>query len=135
MIFFLISLLFAVLLEATLTTLPLTLVVLLSFAVTTQSNNTLLFAFIAGFVLDILLLRIIGATSLFFTLFFLLIFLYKRKYEIATMPFIIFSSFFGSALYSKLFGLEYPMVQAFIGMLFAGIVFSIMKFFTGYKQS
>lgn len=135
MIIFLIALLFVVLLEATLTMLPLTLVVLLLFAVTTQSSNTLLFAFIAGFMLDILLLRTIGATSLFFTLFFLLIFLYERKYEIATMQFILFSSFFGSVLYSKLFGLEHTVLQATVGMILAGIVFSMMKFFIGCKQS
>ncbi len=118
-----------ILVEATLTSLPITLLYSLILLVLSKNTTIFLFAFLAGLLLDIATVRAIGTTSLFFTAFFLLVFLYDRKYEIRTMPFVLFSSFFGVYLYTKLFGHEHALLQGVFGMILAGILFKVVSIF------
>lgn len=127
--FLLLGLVFALLLEGTVTTLPIVLLLLLVFVVVFRSFTIFTLAFFSGLLIDLFALRPLGQTSLFFTMFFLLIFLYERKYEIATFPFVLFSSFFGVFLYVKLFGYEYAFLQAVFGMLLAGLLFKAVSVF------
>lgn len=123
------GLLIVILVEATLTSLPVTLLYLLILLILSKDTTMFLFAFLAGLLLDIATVRIIGTTSLFFTAFFLLAFLYDRKYEIRTVPFVLFFSFFAVYLYTKLFGYEHAILQAVFGMVLAGVLFKAVDYY------
>lgn len=127
--FLLLLLVFALLIEATVTTLPIVLLVLLVFVVVFRSFAIFTLAFFSGLLIDLFALRPLGQTSLFFTMFFLLIFLYERKYEIATFPFVLFSSFFGGLIYAALFGYEHPLLLAVFSTLVAALLFKAMRLF------
>lgn len=121
--FLLITLFLCVFLEGTFTSIPLTLIALLVIAVANRDTSVFPLAFITGTALDILLLRPLGATGVFFILYFLLVFLYQRKYEISTAPFVLFSSFFGTVVYAKFFGVEYLFISAAVSTIAAALLF------------
>ena len=125
----LLFLVFALLIEGTVTTLPIVLLFLLVFTVLLRSHAIFTLAFFAGLLLDLFAIRPLGQTSLFFTILLLLIFLYERKYEIATFPFVLFSSFLSVFLYIKLFGYENAFLQAVFGMVLAGLLFKVVSVF------
>ncbi|MBI4084303.1 MAG: hypothetical protein HY431_00175 [Candidatus Levybacteria bacterium] len=129
MLLILLGLVFFLLIEGTVTTMPLVLLFLLVFAVLFRNLAVFALAFFAGLFLDLFALRALGQTSLFFTFFFLLVFLYERKYEITTLPFVFLSSFFGVLLYITLFGYEHAFLQAVFGMFLAGLLFKIVSVF------
>lgn len=84
-------------------------------------------AFFGGIVLDLMLFRFLGATSLFLTTFLFLIFLYEKKFEIYTLPFVSIVSFAGSALYLMIFGYNYVLQQALVSSLIAILLFAFCK--------
>jgi len=93
------SLLFAIALESTIISAPLTLIVLLFSAIYARGNIIFLLAFLSGLILDILALSTIGLTSIYFVTFVYLIFLYQRKFEAKTLHFLTIFSFLGSLLF------------------------------------
>lgn len=96
-------LLLALLLEGTLTYLPITLLLLIFLTVQKRGNWIFPTAFFSGLVLDIFYLNPLGLTSLFFLIFLFLIFLYERKFEISSPFFILISSFVGVVSFMFLF--------------------------------
>lgn len=123
MIFWL--LLFAALVLGVLTTLPLALILLVVFYALKKELWLFTAAFFTGVILDLIFVRTIGASSLFFVSFLLLVELYGRKFETATTPFVFIASFIGSILYLMLFGqvlmLWEALVSAFLTVgLFKG---------------
>jgi cell shape-determining protein MreD len=113
---------FAVLFQGSVTTIPLSLIFLVVLFCIYQNELIFLAAFVSGIFLDILLVQPIGETSIFFILFLFLIFLYQRKFEIASYYFIFLSLFLGTIVYQVLFGTENIVVTAFIsGILGIGI--------------
>lgn len=99
----LVFLLLAFFMEATFLSLPLTLLVIFLWYVVNQEQRIFVWAFVFGFLLDVLLVGSIGLRSIFFVLFIVLLFFYERKFEIQTLPFIFFASFFGSLVYGFIF--------------------------------
>lgn len=136
--FLLIILLFlAVFLEGIFSTLPLTLdVLLISYVVKRQSLDesglfsVFVLAFLLGVVLDIFSLRLLGLSSLFFIIFLFLIILYERKFEVETVPFIMFSSFLGSIFFLIIFGYKYVFLQAIVNSLVTVLLFKIVVNFS-----
>lgn len=118
-------LLIALFLQGTVTTVPLALVVLLISGIHVKQKAFIL-AFFAGLLLDILLIRNLGITSLFFLIFSALFMLYQRKYEINSYPFVLVSSFAGSYLYLLLFE-RASILQAGISCIIAVVLFAIIK--------
>ena len=100
---FLFFLILAILLEATLTSIPIVLDLLLVFFILKRKSRLLVYAFVSGMVLDIFRVRALGLTGIFFIVFILLVFLYEKKFEIATYPFVFFASFLGGIAYLVLF--------------------------------
>ncbi|MBI2622534.1 MAG: hypothetical protein HYW64_00340 [Candidatus Levybacteria bacterium] len=90
----LLLLLFLAVVLGVLTTLPLAFILLVVFYALKRETWLFIAAFFAGVVLDVILVRTIGATSLFFVIFLFLEELYARKFETATFPFILFASCF-----------------------------------------
>lgn len=110
----------SLILESTVTTLPLVLLVLLFGAVVTKSKDIFLLAFVSGILLDILTFKTIGLSSLFYVLFIMLVFLYDRKFEISTVNFVLVSSFIVSFLYIIIFNLG----NAFLQSIFSSVMIS-----------
>ena len=116
------SFLFSILLESSVTTIPLVFLVLLSFFVLERKEWIFALAFLAGLFLDILSFSIVGTTSIFFLVFLVLVFLYERKFETATNYFIFAASLAGSVLFLSLFSysgtiIVEGLVSSFIGVL------------------
>ncbi len=118
-----------VILEGVLTTIPVTLCMLLLGYLVKKDPGIFVVAFFAGIVLDIVLVRNIGQDSLFFVVFLFVIFLYERKFEVKTIPFTFFASFFGSFFYLLFVG-EASALQSVVAALFASILFFIIQRFS-----
>lgn len=114
---------FIVLLESTILSIPLTLIVLLLFFVFKKSSEVFLYAFIAGLLLDITHVRTIGVTSIFFVLFLFLVSLYDKKYEICTVPFVMAAALVGSLANAYLFGHQSLLLQGIFGCVVGGALF------------
>jgi len=125
-IFFLII---AEVLESSITTLPLTLLILVFAGVVTRSNNIFLLAFFAGLALDFLSFRTIGISSIYFVSFVFLIFLYQKKFEIQTLHFIIIFSFLGSLFYLILTGINNFFIQSVFSAILSSLSFFIFSIF------
>ena len=128
--FFIPALLIALLLEGTITTLPLVLLVLLCLTIFRRDGIVFPIGFVAGILLDSLTLHTLGMSSLFFTFMFFLIFLYQRKYEITSYPFVAFAAFFGSLGFLLMFGYGILLWQSIISAIAAVILFGIVKKFS-----
>lgn len=128
MFFFLIvSLFIAVLLEGSVTTLPLVLIVLLCLTIVRRDAIVFSLAFIAGIFLDIVTVQTIGRSSLFFTVMVFLILLYQRKYEINSYPFVFFACLVGSFVFLFMMGIGNIIGQAIVSGALAVILFGIVK--------
>ena len=126
MIIFLISLFFAILFESSITSIPLVFLIILFLAVIRRSNEVFIIAFFSGLILDILSFGRIGFSSLYFTVFVFLIFMYQRKFEIETINFLVIFSFFGSFGYLFLTGSGSILVQSLFATLL--MAFSFITF-------
>jgi cell shape-determining protein MreD len=123
----LISLFISILFEGALTTMPLAFILLLCYDVLNRSGKVFFSAFLTGLLIDLITVRPLGSTSIFFLLFFAMILLYQKKYEIRSYPFVIVSSFVGSYLYLLLLSDNNSASQALISSLLAIAIFFIGK--------
>lgn len=126
-IMLLLLLFIAILLESTLTTLPLVFIVLLCGAVVYKNAEVLIAAVISGVILDMLLFRRIGGTGIFFLITLMLAFLYERKFEIKSLPFILIASFAGSLAYSFIFIKSEILLQSIVSCALAVCVFFVLR--------
>lgn len=126
--FFLLILFLLIFFEATITSVPLSIISLLFLLVFTRSLLLVLtLAFILGIILDAVFVRAFFERSLFFVLFLLAIFLYERKFEIKTLPFILLASFIGSISYLTFFSYSDKLIQAFTAAAIAALVFIVFQ--------
>lgn len=132
-IFLIILLAFAILLEGTVTTLPLVLICLISFTVMKRDTSVFLPAFIAGLLLDIFHVQQAGTSSIFYICFLFLILLYKKKYEIYSTPFVLMATFFGAFLFLLLTKAESILLQSVISAILAVLLFTVLRVFTDAK--
>ena len=86
-------------------------------------------SFVAGILLDLVTFQTVGITSLFFTFVLGILFLYERKFEIQSMPFITMFTFLASLAYGYLFDEPYVIFAsvALTGML-SGLFFFLARF-------
>ena len=110
----LLSILFllAVILEGSFISIPFVLLFLLFLTLKNREAWVFIFAFISGLLLDSLYLRDLGATSIFFLVFLFFVTLYERKFEIASLSFVIIASFLGTFIYFSFFGNFFVMQKA-----------------------
>ncbi len=119
----------AVLLEGSVTTMPLVLIFLLSFAIIKQNEAVFILALLSGVLLDLMTLRPVGETSLFYVFFLFGILLYDRKYEIHSLPFVIAASFLGSALYLMVFARQSIFPASLVAACLAVFLFAAYRLF------
>ncbi len=123
-IFFLIL---SILLEATVTTLPLSLVVLLFSGIVSRRSEIFIIAFFGGLLLDILTLRTLGLSSLYFITVVFVSLIYERKFETDTPLFILVFSFVSSFIYMILIGATDAIINSIIVSCFAAISFIVFR--------
>lgn len=124
----------AVLLEGTLTSIPITLGCLICLAVMRRDTSIFLPAFLAGLFIDMFHVHQIGITSIFYISFLFLILLYKKKYEIYSSPFILMASFFGAFLMQLFFGAEMILIKSLLTAVFSVLLFAVLRFFADAKE-
>lgn len=118
----------ALLVETTFFSLPFVLLAILFLAVIFKERWIFFVAFFAGIFLDMLSFRTSGISSLFFTLMLGIVFLYERKFEIQSIPFLFFFSFLSVLVYGFLFSSAHIFLGAFFsGCLVAGIFFLLSR--------
>lgn len=113
----------ALLLEGTVTNLPLVFIALVIVTIAMRNLFLFLLAFISGIFLDAFALRPLGETSIFLLLCVFLMLLYQRKYEINSYPFVFLASFVGSLIYLLIFGYSNA-----LGLAGASIVIGLLLF-------
>ena len=126
-----IILILALILESTVTTLPLILISLLCFMVISKDNSLFIAAFIFGLLLDLALFKTPGLSSICLVIFLFLVLLYQNKFEIATNSFILVASFLGSLGF--LLVLHYNnlvLFESIVSSLLALLLFIAFKRFT-----
>lgn len=126
-LFFFLLLFIAVLIEGVVISIPIVLDVIIIFFILKRSYWLFLPAFVSGIFLDVLSVRALGLSSLFFVLFIFIVALYERKFEIATYPFVFLSSFLGGFLYLLIFGYNHIVGQAIMSSLIAIVLFKGLK--------
>lgn len=117
----------AILLESTIITLPLTLLIIIFSAITIRKNEVFFLAFLAGLLLDVLTFRNIGWSSLFFTMAVFTVFLYQKKFEIDSLSFVLVISLIGSFGYLLTAGISFPLIQSLISAFIFSSSFLIFK--------
>lgn len=134
-IFFIILSFVAIILQASFVAWPLIVGIVVSLAVIEKSTHVFFYAFLCGLIADMVLFLPIGASCVFLTVLLCIIFLYQRKFEIRTMPFVFFASLIGSAVYLILFGYrEILLSSGIVALLSALCFFAAMKLFGKKRQ-
>ncbi len=78
--------------------LPLVWAVLLVIAIVRRDGLVFPLGFLAGIALDVLTVHPIGTSSSIFMVLLFLVFLYERKYEIYSLPFVVIATFVGGVI-------------------------------------
>ncbi len=110
----------------TITTLPFILILLLCLAVVFKTSWVFVLAFFTGLFLDLSQVGVLGQSSIFFIIFIFLLFLYERKFEIQTLPFVFFAAFLGSLSYLLVFGYDHVFTQALVSGIVAILLFKLL---------
>lgn len=89
--------------ESTIFSFPVTLLFILSWAGVTSGKNSVLTAFFAGILIDLLTLRTLGTTALVFLGLTFLLLLYQRKYTSTHLTFFLPAAVLSVILYQFIF--------------------------------
>lgn len=108
---------------SSLTTIPLSVGILVVSTVLFKKSWVFFAGFLLGLFLDLFLLRILGYTSLVFTIFVFLIWLYERKFETQSITFVFSATFLGSIIYLMVFGYNNILIQSFINAVIGVLLF------------
>lgn len=123
-----ILLILAILLEVSITTLPLVFLVLLSLMIVMRNDWLFLVAFICGLLLDALSFRALGFSSIIFLTFLFIALLYQSKFEINTGYFAITMTFLGSLTFLLLAGFTHLIiVQSILASLIGLVLFKFIQ--------
>ena len=110
----------------TLTTIPIIVAVILCFTVVFKNPWVFLAGILGGLFIDLFYLRILGSTSLFLVIFTFMVFLYQRRFEIQTLPFVFLACFVGSLLYLLIFDNNKILMQALINACIGVLLFKFV---------
>lgn len=133
-IILLILLFLAIIAESSISTIPFVLDIIIILYIFERKSWIFVAAFVSGLFLDIVLVRDVGQSSLFFVIFLFILSLYERKFEIASGYFILFSSFLGSLAFLWLLGESSIFQQAIFSTIFTVILFTIFRPFSVKKK-
>jgi cell shape-determining protein MreD len=97
----------ALFLQASITTVPLLLVIIVLLYIFYRTTWIFFLAFFAGILFDTVSVRPIGLTSIFLLVFLLCVFLYQKKFEIGSYYFIGFMLFVAGIVYAWMYMLSF----------------------------
>lgn len=126
LIFALLLILF-LMLETSITTLPLIVGLFVLIAVFFKNALVFFLAFFIGFLFDILTLRTVGVSSIFLVAVVFFILLYRNKFEIETSAFIFIASFLSCFFFLLFLGAGFVLIQALIGAMVTWLLFQFFK--------
>lgn len=126
MIFLVLLFVISLILQGSVTTIPLVLILLLNLFIATKKTSVFVIAFFCGLLLDTMLGNPLGQTSIFYLLFLAIVFLYERKFDIQTFPFIFISSFLGSFAYLILYNNRFILMQSLTSALISIAFFFLL---------
>lgn len=121
------ALVLAIILESSVVSFPLTLIVLIFSAIFVKESYVFLLAFMAGLILDFLALRLIGISSLIFVTYVFLIYQYSQKFEVKTLHFFATFIFLGSYIYLLITNSSNAIFVSSILTLISAISFILYK--------
>lgn len=120
---FIVLLAVALYLEATIIQLPLVLILLIVHTAVSEKTWIFPVALVSGIILDNLMFRPLGSSSMFFLAILLLIFLYREKYEIKTPAFTAIVTMITSSVYLLIFGYSIFIFQILVSTFFSVMIF------------
>ena len=123
----LIFLIIAALIESSLATIPLSLLIIIFAAVVLRKNEVFALAFLSGLFLDILRLGTPGLSSLYFIVLVMVIFAYQKKLEVTSLNFIALVSFFSSLGYLFLISANHIIFQAAVSTIIICVSYFFFK--------
>ncbi len=124
--FIFLVLLLLLFLETSFFSFPLVLGGILLLSVLYKEYWIFLVAFVIGILLDVLMFQVAGGSSLFFTVLLGVLFLYERKYEIQSMPFVTIFTFLASLIYGFIFHEQHEFLEAImVTVLIAGVFYGL----------
>ena len=128
-------LLIAVLVEATFTTIPLVFLILINLLVIERKSWVFSAAFFSGLALDILSIRFLGSSSLYFVTLLFIINLYERRFEANNAYFVFLASFLGSFFYMIVFSERMVLQQSVLSAFIGSFIFYAIYFFRFRKKN
>jgi cell shape-determining protein MreD len=115
-------------LEITITTIPLTFLLIFFLTLIYKNYWSFTVAFLAGILLDASSFRLLGLSSLFFVSFIFVVLLYQKKFEIFTLPFVLTGSFLGSFSYLLLTGhADSVFLESICGLIIGLVLFKLIQ--------
>ncbi len=119
-----VSCLLAVIIEGSITTFPVSVLVVVLSYILLRSNLIFFLAFFMGLILDVMTFRTLGVTSMILLGLLFLIFLYQRKFEITSTPFVFFSLLIGSYIYARLVIPDNQLLEAVLIAILGSLIYS-----------
>ena len=126
MIYIFLILTFLTMFISAITTIPFSVGLLVATTVIFKKSWVFFLAFGLGLFLDLITVRVLGYSSLMFTIFVFILFLYERKFETRNTIFVFIASFLGSLIYLRVFNYQQIFLQSLINSLFAIIFFKLL---------
>jgi len=126
LLFFVLFFLLLVVMLSGITTIPLAIALLVAATVVFKKSWVFFAALGVGLLLDLVNLRPLGYTSLIFTIFVFVIWLYERKFETQTITFVFFAAFLESTFYLWLFRYQMVFLQSFTTALLSALFFRVI---------
>lgn len=126
MFFLILLFVISLILQGSITTIPLVLILLLNLFIATKKTSVFVIAFFCGLLLDSMLGNSFGQTSFFYLLFLAVVFLYERKFDIQTFPFVFISSFLGSFVYLIVYDNRFIILQSITSALISIAFFFLL---------
>lgn len=121
----------ASLMEAMFFRIPLVLIALLLLFVLYRETWLFVAALLSGLLLDLLLLQTVGLTSIVFILFLFVVFLYEKKFEIASQVFIGIAIFLGSLVLFLVYAEGIHVLSALSASALAILLYTVMRHYLG----
>ena len=110
-------------LEGTLISLPLLVAAVVLSSVMFRSGLYIFIVFLLGIIFDIVSVQRIGQTSIFLLGIVGAIELYDKKFEVRTLPFVLFACAVSVTVYLLIFGSYAFFIQLITSVLFSGVLY------------
>lgn len=133
-VFLTIVLLFFVFLESSIESVPLTLAWLTSIAVVYHTRFTYILAVICGCIMDSLSFHPVGGRSIYFLFVTWVVFLYERKFNIQTIPFVFIVTTISTLFYTWIFGYHFIIALSLVNGIAATLFFFLHNIFRGDRK-